>query len=429
MGNAVAKCTPPPVREHAEAAVAAAGYPPTSRIEQWMQVSGANVLKQRSPQPYRFWTLQDVCSKDALQIEKDVPRANSDLGKSRQPALRRILRAHACRRRDIGYTQGLNIVVAELLLVERVLNPTTEESCFWLLCAVTDRLLPGYFTASLGGVEVDALVLEALVREHPTLSDIVPLLESVGVEDLAMVSTPWLMVMFANALPTTQLLRVWDLVFTVGARGVLAVGVAILTLQAPVLRQTSSIEEVLQLLTTLKRAAAPGSGAEVLPTEALMAAAVQALRSISPARVEALRVDVRRSKHIRFDVDGWQRRVGMLEAMDARRQRRLDGERPSVEVGKALASVGLDPTLPDRWLEATFLRTAVQLSQGTCVGELHVLGADGADAPLIGSYVRGLDLRGLDLDDEARRRLQKVRFRLRALEPKRSAAAARRERE
>ncbi len=109
MGNAFARCTPQPISQRPDLtamSIAAAGFPARTRLAYWVQVSGAGTIQNRSPQPYRYWTEQEVSLSDAQQIEKDEPRANIELGPAREAALRRILRAHACRRRDLGYTQG-----------------------------------------------------------------------------------------------------------------------------------------------------------------------------------------------------------------------------------------------------------------------------------------------------------------------------------
>ena len=441
MGNAIAQCTPAArPRGDAEAALAAAGYPTAVRIQRWMMVSGASVLKQRTTRSYLYWQQQVLGVRDAQQIEKDVPRANRHLGPTRQSALRRILRAHACRRDDIGYTQGFNIVVAAMLMVEREWSAATEEACFWLLCAITDQLLPDYFTSSLLGVRTDAVVLEGALRGHPELADLLPHLEAAQV-DLTILTTPWLMVVFANTLPTSQLLRVWDLFFAAGARALIATSIAIFALRAPLLRHCTSFEEAWPLLSELQHGGsahsstrakgqlgtvagagagtlplvsggegAGGSTEGTLPTETLMAIALQELRRLPSERMEELRVQARQT-------DGMSTASTGTRASPRLRLRQWDrGAIRPAEMTKVLAAVGLAPSLPERWVEATFLRTAVGL-HGAHLGPLHALRDDASAAPAIGAYVRSLDWHALDnLDEAARRQLLKVRFRLRALE-------------
>ena len=436
MLDAIAQCAPQHAVRLSPAVIsAAAGFPAARRLASWMQASGAATIRTRSPQTYRYWTEQEVSARDAQQIEKDAPRANFDLGALREAALRRILRAHACRRRDLGYTQGLNIVVATMLLAERQHSPADEETCFWLLCAVVDRLTPDYYNASLSGVRTDFLVLEGLLREHPTLSDMPALLDERGV-DISILATPWLMVAFANALPPVQLLRAWDLFFVAGSRALLAMGLAIFQLQAPALRQTSSFDEAYPLMTELRPARYPGlpepnststrgkglydgsfwcdRAEEVLPTEPFLSAALEELQRLPPERLEALRVEARR---VQKKDEGPKGRLE-LKAFDERRQKLLETARGHAATAAVLASVGFDPHgCPHRWAssEACFVRSTLRLSTATRVGELHLLSDDATAVPIIGTYLRGLKLSAIDgLDDGTRRRLHRVRFRLKA---------------
>ena len=85
----------------------------------------------------------------AQQVEKDVHRTHSSR-ESESDALRRVLLAHAARNTKVGYTQGLNHVAA-VLLAERPPS-ATEAEVFWMLCAITERLLPEYYVPSLVGV-------------------------------------------------------------------------------------------------------------------------------------------------------------------------------------------------------------------------------------------------------------------------------------
>jgi len=322
-----------------------------------------------------------------------------------------------------------------MLLAERQHSPADEENCFWLLCAIVDQLTPDYYNAALSGVRTDFLVLERLLREHPTLSDMPAILDERGV-DISILATPWLMVAFANALPPVQLLRAWDLFFVAGARALLAMGLAIIQLQAPALRQTSSFDEAYPLMTELRPARYPGlpepnststrgkglydgtfwcdRADEVLPTEPLLSAALEELQRLSPERLEELRVEARRAQK---KDEGPKGRLE-LKAFDERRQKLLETAGGHAATVAVLASVGFDPHgCPHRWAssEACFLRSTLRLSTATRVGELHLLGDDATAASIIGTYLRGLKLSAIDgLDDGTRRRLHRVRFRLKA---------------
>ena len=93
-------------------------------------------------------------------------------------------------------------------------------------------------------MQVDTAVLEALVREHAPLGGVLRALGAAQL-DLSIVSTQWLLLGFVNALPTETTLRVWDLLFAVGPRALLASALATVRLLSPrLLAANGSFEQV-----------------------------------------------------------------------------------------------------------------------------------------------------------------------------------------
>ena len=221
------------------------------RRGQWMASSGALAIRSMATHDYEHWT-STACSEEVeSQIEKDVTR--SGVPAMSIDALRRVLRAHSCRNAAIGYTQGLNYIAA-MLLSQGVpaCGPATahaEAEAFWLLCVITEQLLPDYFVSSLAGVRTDQAVLNVLLHEHPDLADLPAHFEAVGF-DLLLVTPQWLMLAYADTLPRDTLLHVWDLFFAEGARVLLATAIAILRYQADALRACDDLEGVYSLLRT-----------------------------------------------------------------------------------------------------------------------------------------------------------------------------------
>ena len=113
-----------------------------------------------------------------------------------------------------------------------------EECAFWLLCAITERLLPEHFTTEMMGVRVDCLVLLDLLQSHTTLSPSLDALKEIGL-DLEIVSTQWLLLAFVNALPTETALRLWDAFLVLGSRALLAGSVAMMHLLELPMREAS----------------------------------------------------------------------------------------------------------------------------------------------------------------------------------------------
>ena len=62
--------------------------------------------------------------------------------------------------------QGLNYITGLLLLITK-----DEESSFWLLKTLVDKMLPEYYSCSMPGLITDSRVLAELARRHlPQLS-------------------------------------------------------------------------------------------------------------------------------------------------------------------------------------------------------------------------------------------------------------------
>ena len=95
-----------------------------------------------------------------------------------------MLLAHCIRNPSLGYTQSLNFVAAFLLLQmperggiyggessggEALSPPGREEVTFWLLCCITEQILPDYYKQSMIGVQADNLLLAELAAEDSQL--------------------------------------------------------------------------------------------------------------------------------------------------------------------------------------------------------------------------------------------------------------------
>jgi hypothetical protein len=102
---------------------------------------------------YGHWVQQDPSPTALEQIHKDVPRTcgpDDHTASVSLDALTHVLCAHAARNTEIGYTQGLNFITATLL--SHAAQPSEEEA-FWVLCAITELLLPEHYLPSLiGGI-------------------------------------------------------------------------------------------------------------------------------------------------------------------------------------------------------------------------------------------------------------------------------------
>lgn len=99
----------------------------------------------------------------------------------------------------------MNFIVAVLLLI------VDEETAFWCLTAVVERLLPGHFTSRMVMSLVDQGVLRNLLRsEDPQLMSHLDRLQVAT----SLVTTQWLLTLFVGStMPLSALLRLWDCIF------------------------------------------------------------------------------------------------------------------------------------------------------------------------------------------------------------------------
>ncbi|KAF2422403.1 TBC-domain-containing protein [Tothia fuscella] len=190
------------------------GIPVTLRREVWMERTGASTLVE----PGRFKALLAESNLDSYtkrEITIDVERTmgnnvffRNGVGKEK---LQDVLVAYAHFNPTIGYSQGLNIIAGNLLLM----LPSSED-VFWLLVAIIDNILPQEYynqNGSISGaiIDIDGKVLNAYCNDllgsalHKHL-----LIHSV---DLTMFTPGWFISAFAACLSGEPLYRIWDVLF------------------------------------------------------------------------------------------------------------------------------------------------------------------------------------------------------------------------
>lgn len=201
------------------------GLPNRLRGEIWEVTSGSLYLRLETPTLYAD-TLAKFKGQESLaidEIEKDLNRSlpeypgfQSEEGIGR---LRRVLTAYSWVDADVGYCQAMNIVVAALLIY------MSESQAFFLLSALCDRLVPGYYSTTMYGTLLDQKVFESLVEktmpilwEHLVKSDV----------QLSVVSLPWFLSLYINSMPLVFAFRVLDVFFVEGPKVLFQVGLAIL---------------------------------------------------------------------------------------------------------------------------------------------------------------------------------------------------------
>ena len=139
-----------------------------------------------------------------------------------QASLSTVLSALAMHNPEIGYCQSLNFIAGTLLLF------MSEEESFWLMCVITECLLPhDCYSASMTGTYLDQKVFEEVVRLRlPAIDD---KLTSMGLQ-LSLCSIQWFMCLFVNTLRMEPALRVWDIFLNEGNQVLFRIAVGLLKL-------------------------------------------------------------------------------------------------------------------------------------------------------------------------------------------------------
>ncbi len=194
------------------------GIPHALRPHVWVRLAGAH--RKRSESEVTYKQIVRASSNDHLmtskQIEKDLLRTlpSNICFNSRKavgiPRLRRILRGVAWLYPDIGYCQGMGMIVAIFLLLME------EEDAFWMTCAVVEDLLPAsYFSSSLVGVQADQLVLRGLIAS--ALPDIDAKLQEHDIE-ISLITLNWFLTCYSSVMHIKMVIRLWDLLLFDGSK-------------------------------------------------------------------------------------------------------------------------------------------------------------------------------------------------------------------
>ncbi|EDQ86059.1 uncharacterized protein MONBRDRAFT_28750 [Monosiga brevicollis MX1] len=188
------------------------GCPHDLRRQVWLRATRAPLLRQECPLRYDELVacggFELETTESLVQMRKDLLRTFPDnilfqsLESEAVARLRRILTATAWYRPDIGYCQGLGMLVGWATLIME------EEEAFWFIQALLrEHVSDDYYGSTLLGAMADQQVLRELVRLHlPRVHDI---LEEYSIE-LSLITLNWFITIFAGVAPTHFTLRIWD---------------------------------------------------------------------------------------------------------------------------------------------------------------------------------------------------------------------------
>lgn len=205
------------------------GIPVAYRSKIWSECCGAKAL--RIPGYYDGLVNRPEDQDDpqvVAQIKADITRTLTDNIFFRKgpgvEKLNEVLLAYARRNPDVGYCQGMNLVVANLLLI----TPCAEDA-FWILVSIVENILPpNYFDHSLLASRADQQVLRQYVSE--VLPKLSAHFEELGIT-LETMTFQWFLSVFTDCLSAEALFRVWDVLLCTHDGGVFLFQVALALLK------------------------------------------------------------------------------------------------------------------------------------------------------------------------------------------------------
>jgi hypothetical protein len=188
-----------------------AGAPEQMRGQIWMFLANTRMY-------YKKGKFEELLSMEEVPIfeiiERDINRTYpkhvmfSDIDGDGQKDLNRILKAYAQYNPEVGYCQGMGMLVGLMLM-----QGLNAEETFWLLVATIDQYLQGYYSPSLTQVKIHCEVFDLLLAEED--SKLAKHLKKNDVSPLIYI-TQWFLTVFTMTLPWPSVLRVWDLFYFKG---------------------------------------------------------------------------------------------------------------------------------------------------------------------------------------------------------------------
>ncbi|KHJ42638.1 TBC domain protein [Trichuris suis] len=227
------------------------GVPHSLRPYVWPRLCGAMCKRQMTDFSYKD-ILKTVKEEDTVvfkQIEKDLLRTLpnnicfSHVDSIGVKRLRQVLHALSYVFPEVGYCQGMGVIVAILLLFME------EESVFWMMFTVVEDLLPSqYYSDPLFGAMIDQRVFRRLINE--LLPKVDSVLNNHDIEP-SLISLHWFLTLYSSSLPFPVLLRIWDMFFYEGSTVLFKVALALLKSKENNLRILTNSAEVFNLLSEL----------------------------------------------------------------------------------------------------------------------------------------------------------------------------------
>ena len=182
----------------------------------WLKTSGAALEMDTHPGYYQ--NLMEYCKKmpcpSARQIDLDLKRTFPTNEKVMKPEfllkMRNILLCYSIRNITVGYCQGMNFLVARLLLIIE-----NEEEVFWIFVQILEGKLSLLNYQELTGVIIETTLIETLLSYYlPELS------QFLKKKDFSMSLSnfihKWIVCLFSQSLKAEMIYTLYDFFFVDG---------------------------------------------------------------------------------------------------------------------------------------------------------------------------------------------------------------------
>ncbi|KAI1786278.1 RabGAP/TBC [Ganoderma leucocontextum] len=213
------------------------GVPASVRYQVWATL--ADSKGKRMEGLYRRLAQREKVAAHA-EIERDIQSSFTAHPQLQGGSLAKLLQAYLCMVPDIQYSRGLAMVAAQLLL------QSPEEDAFWTFVSLMDSHLRPYFSRSSVLLEVDASLF-AKALESNDASSAKKVFGDMAISPIV-VCRAWFTTVFADALPSDYLVRLWDVFLFEGVTFLFRAGLALFACTRRLILQSASPEAVLHVL-------------------------------------------------------------------------------------------------------------------------------------------------------------------------------------
>lgn len=207
------------------------GIPNSLRMKLWCKLLDVNRIKGENPGKFHeMLRLARVWSSDIRQIDSDVNRQfrehqfYRERFSEKQCALFRVLSAYGMYNSEVGYCQGMSALAGVLLMY------MDEEDAFWALAILfSDKKY------AMHGLYIEGFpkLTRFLAHHDRILAKFMPKLlahfSKFGLDSI-LYALKWFFVCFAERVPFSLCLRVWDIYLLEGERVITAMAYTILKL-------------------------------------------------------------------------------------------------------------------------------------------------------------------------------------------------------